>query len=272
MNKMNEKKVKEIEKNKDEEIKRNRRRDKNNRKISKKSSKRVMSNSRLDEKIKKSEEFESKNIEKIDKNQNKNLNKKSNKNLNKKISKNTNKNSNKINLKDFEKDENVKKIIKPKYNLIINFFNEINNYMYLILLFAFLIIIFGDQKVIPYIMAVLMIIAIIAKSIIDYKSFNNTVYILYGDKIIQKNFLLNREKTLDYENLKDVKYGNYNNAFANTLFNVNDIVFISKKTNMFKKENIKIPNQPNGKEYRSEIVQTIDTKYVKQILEKQKKK
>lgn len=272
MNKMNENKSKEIIKNKDKElnkknekldtyeIKRNRRRDKNNRKISRKSNRRVRSKSRLDEKIKKTETLEIKDSEKFKKNKNTNIKKKTNKNLNK------------INLKDFEKDENVKKIIKPKYNLIINFFNEINNYMYLILLFAFLIIIFGDQKVIPYIMAILMIISIIVKIIIDYKSFNNTVYILYGDKIVQKNFFLNKEKQLHYENLKDVKYGNYNNAFANILFNVNDIVFISKKRNIFKKEDIKIPNQPNGKEYRSEIVQTIDTKYVKQILEKQKKK
>lgn len=274
MNKMNENKSKEIEKNKKDErldayeVKRNRRIDRSSRKISRSSNRDLRNSSRLGEKTNKNK--------KQNQNLKNNLNRKSDKNLNenidKKRRKNINKNSNssKINLKDFEKDENVKKIIKPKYNLIINFFNELNNYMYLILLFAFLIIIFGNYKVIPYILAVLMILSIIAKTIIDYKSFNNTVYILYGDKILQKNFFLNKEKKLEYENLKDVKYGNYNNAFANILFNVNDIVFISKKTNMFKKENIKIPNQPNGKEYRSEIVQSIDKKYVKQIIEKQK--
>lgn len=168
-------------------------------------------------------------------------------------------------IKKIIEDENIQKVIRPKYNLILNFFDQLNNYVYLILFFAIIIALVGDKKVFPFIILILMILAIIVKTIVDYKSFKYTIYLLYKDKIVQNNIYLRRKKVLRYEDLKDIKYGNFDNSFAGSIFNLNSILFVSNKTRILNNKNIKIPNQPNDEEYREEIVRTIDIKYLEEF-------
>lgn len=175
-------------------------------------------------------------------------------------------------IKSFYEDENILKVIKPKYNFILKFYEEVNKNGTILLIFLLLILSTGENKALSGLVVLLMFITFIFKAVINYKVFNSTVYLLYKDKIVRKNLYFNKEKVLNYEDLKDIRYGAINNSFIKTIMNVRDMYFIHKKTILFNFRNIKIPNQPDDLNYREEIIRTVDPKYLEEIVQQNTKK
>lgn len=174
-------------------------------------------------------------------------------------------------IKAFYEDKEVRKIIKPKYNFLLKFYDELNINITIVFIFMILIIFTGDNKVLSGLVVLFMFLTLLLKAIVDYKIFEHTIYLLYKDKIVRKNMYFNKDKVLKYDNLKDIRYGSISNSFIKTIMNIKDIQFIHKNSFLFKFKDIKIPNQPDDAEYRDEIIKTVDPKYLKRILLENKK-
>lgn len=186
------------------------------------------------------------------------------KNINEKKTKNIYENR----IKRFEKDKNIKLIIRTKYNFVLKFFNELNNNVMILLFFMLLIGLTGDNRGLGIFIFFLMIVAFILKGIIDYKMFKYTVYLLYEDKIKKVNVFFNKEKVLHYKNLKDIRYGNLGNNFAGELFGLQNVLIKSNNRRVLFSKDIIIENIPKKDKMVEEIVNTINPKYIEKLYKK----
>lgn len=174
-------------------------------------------------------------------------------------------------IKEFEKDPNIKLVIRTKYNFILKFFNELNINITFLIIFLCIIAVTGENKTLGVIIFVLMLMFFVFKAIYGYKSFKYTVYLLYKNKIKKVNLYNKREKTLYYEDLKDIRFGNLNNGFGEELFGLENIIFKSKKRNLIFSKDIMIENVSKKDELIEKVVQSIDRKYTERILREKRR-
>lgn len=174
-------------------------------------------------------------------------------------------------IKEFEKDPNIKLVIRTKYNFILKFFNELNINITFLIIFLCIIAVTGENKTLGVIIFVLMLMFFVFKAIYGYKSFKYTVYLLYKNKIKKVNLYNKREKILYYEDLKDIRFGNLNNGFGEELFGLENIIFKSKKRNLIFSKDIMIENVSKKDELIEKVVQSIDRKYTERILREKRR-
>lgn len=174
-------------------------------------------------------------------------------------------------IKEFEKDPNIKLVIRTKYNFILKFFHELNTNITFLIIFLCIIALTGENKALGVIIFILMLAFFVFKAFYGYKSFKYTVYLLYKNKIKKVNLYNKREKTLYYEDLKDIRFGNLNNGFGEELFGLENIIFKSKKGNIIFSKDIMIENVPKKDELIEKVVRSIDEKYTERILREKRR-